>query len=227
MKINRSETPLTTSTHSQVLFYSLIGLAFVGYFLPWLVGGGTSLTFGAYDLAEWVSLRLPARPLEIVLLLRAIPVLLAILIGLLASNQRRWSAAWWASLFAILLIAIGLLPPFEFFLDSSQRGDVNYSQQFRLAGAALIFSLFALSGILRRFYAAALIVGVMLIGITIIGFVQIWVIVESLGVIPQMGLGPVLLIGSIALLCLVSLASSLSHNYKNKKDFTQREVPLK
>jgi hypothetical protein len=209
-KTSRFETPLTASLRNPLLVYGLIGLAIIGYFMPWLIGGGVSLTFGAYDLGEWVSLRLPARPMDTVLLLRVIPVLLTVLIGLFGSNTRRWSVSWWLSLAVILLIAIALLPPFEFFLGSTQRGDVNYSQQFRLAGAALLFGVIAFSGIFQRLQPVIVLMAVVaVLGVTVASVLQVWGIVDELGLMPQLGLGPVFLIGSLLVLSVITIGSAL------------------
>ncbi len=184
----------------------LIATAVLGYFLPWMIGGSISLTLGAYDLAEWVSLRLPARPMDTVLLLRAIPVLIAILIGLHGSHYRRLSAVWWSSAGIIALFAIALLPPFEFFIDPNQRGDVNYYQQFQLFGAAFFLGLFALTGLLRRLDAIiALIASVGIIALTGLGLSRIWPMLLELELAPQVGVGPVILLGAIIALCITVL----------------------
>jgi hypothetical protein len=208
--MNRFEKLLNASPRNQTLLFSLLGLALVSYFIPWLVGGSTSLRFGAYDLAEWISLRLPDRPMQIVLLLRVIPVLLAMLIGLFGAESRRWSATWWLSVFTILFIAVGLLPPFEFFLDSSLRSDMNYSQQFQLSGAALILGLVSFSGILRRFQTISMLfIGVVILVTITVAILQTWDIVEGFGIMPRLGLGPMLLVGSILTVCLIGTISSL------------------
>ncbi len=196
--------------HNSKLTNGLITAAVLGYFLPWLISGSISLTLGAYDLAEWISLRLPVRPMDTVLLVRAIPVLMAVLIGLNGSHFRRWSVNWWLSAGAVILFAIALLPPFEFFLDSNQRGDMNYSQQFQLAGAALVMGLFALTGLLRRIDALLmLIIGVGIIALTLLGLSQIWPMMVDLGLTPQIGLGPFVLVAASLILCIAALPRTL------------------
>lgn len=207
MKISRFEKPLRASPHNQIMAWTLIGLAIVGYFLPWLNSGAVSLTFGAYDLGEWISLRLPARPMDTVSLLRSIPVLITVLIGLYGAQHQRGNAWWWLSAAVILLISLALLPPFEFFLDSNLRNDVNYAQQFRLSGAAFVLGVFCLSGILRRFHTiAVLIVGLVLVGLTGMSVIQTGSILDSLGLNPRLGLGPFILMVSSVILSFVEIA---------------------
>jgi hypothetical protein len=111
-------------------------------------GGSASLTFGAYDLAEWTSLHPAVRSVEpalvMTLMLRLVPALLVI--GLAAwTSLKRGSVPWWLAGLAVLAAAGGLLPPFEFIANT---GDPNYRQQFIVALIALIGGLGAWSGLL-------------------------------------------------------------------------------
>jgi len=116
--------------------------------LPWAVHKTVALTGNAYDLAEWMSIH-PAVRAESLLLT---PLLLRLPLVCIA---------WWEALFQgrvgagyippvqrhfpplriaiVILIAIALLPPFEFL--TSARDDPNYQQQALLAALALIGGL--------------------------------------------------------------------------------------
>lgn len=175
----------------------LILCAFIGYLLPWIVQTSSSLTFGAYDLAEWMTLRLPDRPMQSVLWLRLPPVCLALIIAL-ALARPRFRVAWWIALITVIMTAIALLPPIEFI---NNRGDVNYSQQFQLALITLIGGVIGLSGLLHRWRAYLIaILGLISAGVSIIGYIQAIEIVRGLGLMPYMGLGVIICMGASLLL---------------------------
>lgn len=133
-----------------VLFLAA-GLA--AYMLPWMVGPGASLTFNAYDLAEWTSLhpwvRTSMPPLVVSFILRALLMLLALLVFAVAS--RRWTAV------LVALVALALLPPPVFF--GPALADPNYRQQFALSILTLL-GLFFLARL--RWYWIQLVLVVLL-----------------------------------------------------------------
>jgi hypothetical protein len=116
-------------------------LAYIAYSLPWVVAPGASLTLNAYDLAEWSSLH-PATRMNAYLTplaLRALPLLLTLLIANLPARSH-----WLQGVKALLIVimAIALLPPFEFFGSTWQ--DNNHQQQVALAGAMLLSGILVL-----------------------------------------------------------------------------------
>ena len=148
--MNRFAARLTPYSYSTGAVVALTAAALILYFVPWVDGGSASLTFGAYDLAEWTSLHPAVRFVEpglvMTLLLRLVPALLVI--GLSAwASLHRGSGLWWLAGLVVLIAAAGLLPPFEFIANT---GDPNYRQQFIVALVALIGGLVAWSGLLRR-----------------------------------------------------------------------------
>jgi len=125
-------------------------VALVAYYLPWIYHPAAGLTFNAYDLAEWVSLHPAVRgasvPLVAPFLLRVVLGGLALLFCLRAlRSDRTWVRLAYAGL--AVLLAITLLPPFDFFRGAWD--DPNYRQQFALAIGTLI-GLVALAAINRR-----------------------------------------------------------------------------
>lgn len=119
------------------MIFVLLGLA--AYCAPWLASSGSSLSLNGYDLAEWSSLvpgvRYGAQPMVVPGLLRAQFIFMAAIITLLPTRHGTW--LWWACGAAGLAVVIALLPPFEYFLEESWRGDVNYGQQVTFALLAL------------------------------------------------------------------------------------------
>lgn len=131
-------------------------LAWIGTYLPWVTTTGAAFSSNLYDLAEWTSLYPAVRggnpPLLPTFLLRATPALIAI--GLSLHSTRRVTSTvsdslpvkrvgafevsrWmWGVRVLAVLIAVGLLPPFDFF--RGQFGDPNYRQQFIIAGLTLL-----------------------------------------------------------------------------------------
>jgi hypothetical protein len=104
----------------------LAPLILLTYSLPWLSANSASLTFGAYDLAEWTSLhplvRAQQPALLLPFLLRLPLACLALTMAFAADSKTRVLCALWVG-----LTAVSLLPPFAFFAGAS--GDPNYQQQ--------------------------------------------------------------------------------------------------
>jgi hypothetical protein len=144
----------------------------VGWSLPWIAGRGLATTYGAFDLAEWISLvpgiRYGEQPMLIPGLLRAPLMLLAIALGLLP--RLRFSRLWWLCLAGIVLLSTGLLPPLEFFIRSDWRGDVNYGQMAAFAGIALGGGLIGLVGLPKPVRLIAWVgLGIALLGCGVLG----------------------------------------------------------
>jgi len=123
-----------------ILIPFLLVLAVIGYLLPWVITPAQSLSMGADDLAEWTSLHPVVRQtlpfLWTTLALRAPLAILGILLGAYISSTLYHKLL---GLLIILIMAIALLPPLEFF--TVYRGDPNYQQQFFLALSTLLIGL--------------------------------------------------------------------------------------
>lgn len=100
-------------------------LALLACYFPWIAHPSAALAPNAFDLAEWASLHPAERtgPLSLLTpgLLRAVAA--ACGVGLASSIRRGWLPG--------LLVAITLLPPFDFFRGSS--ADPNFRQMFAIA----------------------------------------------------------------------------------------------
>jgi hypothetical protein len=128
--------------NSSALLPLLIALALIGYCLPWMITPASSLSLGAYDLAEWSSLHpLVRQTVPFLWTTLALRIPLAILGILLAAYIRKISDQIPIAILCLLLTAIALLPPLEFF--TIYRDDPNYRQQFTLASFALIIGILA------------------------------------------------------------------------------------
>ncbi len=168
--------------------YILIALMIVLYLFPWVVNPAASLSPNAYDLAEWTSLH-PAvhaqTPMLLTSLLLRLP--LACLALLITFSTRRGTIP----VVLVILIAVALLPPFEFIhaLDDS-----NYRQQAALALLALIGGAVGLSGVLPR-YRPWIAAGAALIGAaaSLIGLAQGYDLMRGFELPSQIGLGGVAL----------------------------------
>jgi hypothetical protein len=209
-KMSKFAARLMPSLTSPAAAVALTGAALILYFVPWLDGGSASLTFGAYDLAEWTSLHPAVRfgdpALLMTLLLRLVPALLVIALAARVA-PRRWSGIWWLTGLAVLLTAGGLLPPFEFIAN---RGDPNYAQQFMVALVALVGGLFALSGLLGRFrplIAVAALAAV--VASAAFGLAQAYALMDGFGIPVTISVGgPGLIICALALAVLTLAAPS-------------------
>lgn len=147
--MNISAAPSTASPLSRLFWLAIVG-AGIFYFAPWSSHTATSLTFGAYDLAEWTSLHPSVRFVEPVLqttLSLRLPPVLLIIVFALAGGVPRFSWMWWFSLAVVLVGALALMPPLEFFAATD---DPNYRQQALLTVMALSGGLIALSGLVMR-----------------------------------------------------------------------------
>jgi hypothetical protein len=114
----------------KVLAGGLLLLGCITYNLPWLINPSNGLSFGAYDLAEWMSLHPTVRsgnPTLLTTLLLRLPLAHLGLIVSIGFLRERLGFA----ITVIMLTAIALLPPLEFFTQF--RDDPNYQQQFFMA----------------------------------------------------------------------------------------------
>lgn len=187
---------------------ALLIMAVVAYYLPWWSGRAAALSANAYDLAEWVSLppvvRQASIPLLATFLLRAVLAGLALLFGLTGIRQRGYLRAF--SIVIALILAITLAPPLDFFRELFHGGwdDINHRQQFlltviTLVGLAAIF--LSRQQITRQPFALAipLILAVAVILCALIGDLTALDVIRSLRVAAPVGIGVVILVGSISL----------------------------
>ena len=174
----------------------LLAAAATAYVLPWVAAPSASMTLGAYDLAEWVSLHPSQRhtspPLQASLLLRLQLVLLCLLFSAASANAPRKLIP----AFCIVLLAIGQLPPPEFIKDL---GNSNYRQQFALALTSLIAGLIILR-VRQDLLQAILLLATPAVGIitSLVGMSQAFGLTVSLLPAASTGLGAWLLIASYA-----------------------------
>ncbi len=164
-------------------------------------GLNTSLSPGAFDLAEWVSL-MPAAQLETPALTTAFLLRLPLAcLGLVAAFTipRRLIAAPLA-----LAVAVALLPPLEFLYDA---GNLNYRQQVVLSMLTFVGGLVAASSIFRRYHHwFAIVISLAGMMATIIGLTRAYDLMQSFDLVATLGLGGVLsggIFGMVALLLLV------------------------
>lgn len=183
----------TKDSQSVLWVWTVLGICVTAYALPWVVNPGLSLSLGAFDLAEWVSLRLPYRPLDMMLLLRLPPVCIAVMVAFRVGHGR-FSWNWWLGLGVVMMIGIALLPPIEFFTQFQD--DVNYGQQFNLTVWVLVMGAVGLAGILPDVLHRLAVVVAGLAGVTIavLGLTQAQALMIEFQLPVQIGFGGVLLI---------------------------------
>lgn len=172
-----------------------LAVVLIAYGLPWVVNSGAGLTLNAYDLAEWMSLhprvRIGSLPLLAPFLLR---MLLVFTGGLIAfSPSRRFSTAWWLQVIGVSVIALALLPAFEFFV--SDFSDPNYRQQLSLTILTLVVSAIGLIFHHKR-WSRWIIVSLMIAGVGggLSGLVIGYSLMRDLGLPTGVGAGAILFV---------------------------------
>lgn len=216
--MNRSAARLMPYSYSTRAVFALTAAALILYFVPWVDAGSASLTFGAYDLAEWTSLHPAVRFVEpalvMTLLLRLVPALLVI--GLAAwASLCRGSGLWWLAGLTVLIAAGGLLPPFEFIANT---GDPNYRQQFVVALTALIGGLASWSGLLGRHHRwITLGTAIGALACAAVGLTQALALFDGFRIDTAVGTGgPGLMLCALAL-AVIALRALLSHRRSRSK----------
>lgn len=187
MNMNRTSTKVDLVNLNWLLATGTI-IAYV--LLPWILTKPVSLSFGAYDLAEWASLHPEVRAMSLLftsLSLRLLPALLIVFIAL-----HIWPGKRIALAIIILVGGLALLPPLEYF--SFARGDGNYQQQFAIAIITLLTGGICLSPLLtgKQRKRLQLICALLLLVFSIIGFVQGYNLLQAFGLEPQIGSGFIL-----------------------------------
>lgn len=186
-----------------IVWMIFILLTLVAYTLPWIVGGGASLTFGAFDLAEWSSLHPATRAMSPILLtsflLRFPLVCLAWITAFNAPPYPFKSANWWIYGLISLVLVIFSTPPLEFL--TTNRDDINYLQQAGLSVLGVIGCGIGLSGILKpyRHYVA---IGTALIGaiVSIWGTTSAYSLLADFQISVSVGIGIITCVGMFILM---------------------------
>lgn len=137
---------------SWVFLFPTLIIAVIAYLIPWVVHPTTALTLGAYDLAEWVSLR---PDLSTSLLLRLQPAILTLIFALNLPKDH-FIAKWWIGFLAVVILILAQLPPLDFFRSAT--GDPNYQQQFIIVIATALGFIFILTGLVNQFRVVIILV---------------------------------------------------------------------
>lgn len=212
------------TSQSVIPLWLFIGLALIAYLLPWVNHPTASFRLDAFDLAEWSSLHPLMRISEPVLiaslLLRSLPAILALLVSLNAPKRRFTLITWWLSLFFVMLTAIALLPPVDFFTDANLRGDVNYRQQFQLAIITVLGGIIGFSGI---FYRLRNFLNIIL---GIIGIISsYWAMSEVFSILDWSGTRIEVTVGAGAVLMGITLSALIGYNlWKIKWMMTNNDI---
>ncbi len=183
--------------NSRLIFVTLVIIALYACTLPWVSNPGAALSLSAYDLAEWTSLvptiRAGSPPLLPTLLLR-LPLLWLAWLVALQPGQR------WGRGLAVLIAAVALLPPLQFVKTPD---DINYRQQFILAGLTLVVGLLGVSDRWVRWH------GVLALAIAVVGAIgalvgttQGYTLMRDYQLPVQIGLGGIVFTMSLVLIGL-------------------------
>lgn len=194
-------------THKYPLPYGwmiFLTFALIAYTLPWVIGGSASLTFGAFDLAEWASLHPTNRALSPTLftsfLLRMPLVCLTWITAFNAPPYPFKSASWWVHAMLCLTLAILSTPPLEFV--TIFRDDVNYIQQANLTALAFIGGGIGLSGILKKYRLYfALLTGIIGIITSIWGVINGYALLADFQISVAVGVGVIMNVSVFIIMC--------------------------
>jgi len=178
--------------NTSILILLFIGTALVGYFLPWVLTQASSLSLGAYDLAEWSSLHpIVRQSVPFLWTTLALRIPLAIAGILLAAYLRKTTGSLTIGIIVLLVTAIALLPPLEFF--TTYRDDPNYRQQFTLVLVTLIIGFLIVIGKLKRLQTGMLIaLSVLGVIASAVGLYQANSLLQGFEVHTAIGLGGVI-----------------------------------
>jgi len=184
----------------------IVAIMLIGYSLPWISDGTSTLSVHAYDLAEWLSLNPVERNAQPALLtsgvLRAQLILILAYIGYAIFNTYKRSRITFLIWFVMVVIfAVALLPPLEFLQNFD---DINYQQQLLLTMGSLAIGV--ILPFLNTNVRDYLIIGLGLLGIVS----SIWAIpiaierMGAYGIDVRIGLGVVIfVIGHLAIIGFV------------------------
>lgn len=183
---------------------TLLILALIAYTLPWVVGGSASLTFGAFDLAEWASLHPTNRALAPTLLtsflLRMPLVCLAWIIAFNAPPYPFKSASWWIHTLLCLILAVLSTPPLEFL--TIFREDVNYIQQASLTLVAGVGCAIGLGGIFKKYRVyIAILAGIIGIITSIWGMINGYALLSDFQINVSVGIGMIISVMMFIIMC--------------------------
>ena len=151
-------------------FWVLISVALMMFIAPWVYNAELSLTFGAYDLAEWASLHPLSNqttPVMLVSLLLRLQLVLVTWLVALFAPKLRFSWQWWGWFIGVGILLIAQLPPLEYLVNGT--GNDNQLQQLILLIVSGVGFLFGIMGWLQR-VRTGLIVLISIIGIVSAGW---------------------------------------------------------
>ncbi len=182
----------------------LLILGLIAYTLPWIIGAGASLTFGAFDLAEWASLHPTTRALSPILftsfLLRMPLVCLAWISAFNAPPYPFKSASWWIYALLCLILVMLSTPPLEFL--TIFRDDINYIQQANLTIVAMIGAGIGLSGIFKKYRVYfAIFAGIIGIITSIWGWMNGYALLADFQIYVSLGVGVIMTIAIFLVMC--------------------------
>lgn len=201
-----------------VLPIILVAGLLVAYGLPWTISYSAGLSMNAYDLAEWSSLhpdvRAASPPFLTTLFLRLPLMCIAVLIGWLTPRLPRGLPRTMGGL-AVGLIAVALLPPFEFLTVA--RDDANYRQQFMLALLAFFGGGLGLTGWLKPLSRWTLVVvGLLSAAVSAAGINHVYGLLQGFDLPIWIGIGAPLSIG-FALILAANEVVDFWHRRERKK----------
>ncbi|MCL4253182.1 MAG: hypothetical protein KJ043_05320 [Anaerolineae bacterium] len=179
-------------------------LTLIAYTLPWVIGESASLTFGAFDLAEWASLHPANRALSLTLLtsflLRMPLVCLAWIIAFNAPPYPFKSASWWIHTLLCLILVILSTPPLEFL--TIFRDDVNYIQQASLTLVAGVGCAIGLGGIFKKYRVyIAILAGIIGIITSIWGVINGYTLLSDFQINVSVGIGIIISVVMFVIMC--------------------------
>jgi hypothetical protein len=188
--------------------YLFAALLLIAYALPWAhtptVGGFTN---SAFDLAEWVSIHPSVRAESFLwtpFLLRLPLACIALYIAFCDSRRQ----TTWLRATAVILLAVALLPPLEYFTIAS--GDSNYAQMFWLALGTLVIAAIAMSFAWLRNVRIPTVVALIPLLIALVagiaGLTRALPLIQGFAINAQIGAGAVAFAAIVAIYSVVTFA---------------------
>ncbi len=180
-----------------------IVIALLAYILPWIMNRSLTLSLGAYDFAELLAKRqFDNSSYTTVMALRGHLLFFTLLIAI-GANRPYFTISWWMRLIVCLLLVIAQLPPLTFINNLS---DVNQQQQAILSLISLIGAIIGLSGFIWHYrHLGRILLATAGIITAIYGIIHAIDIIKAYGLIANLGIGVVGLVGVYILMGVRSL----------------------